>query len=79
MSQRAYQRLTVIRHKDQKPRKSIVLIKRTGYANVWLNDQHIYWDYNASRNNPGHVDFGEMINEVWQRGQNKTGVIVRRG
>lgn len=77
----AYQRLTVIRHKDGKPRNNIMLIQKTGYANIWYNNRHIYWDYTKKNANSNSFDFDKIVqnHNQTQDKQKKRIIIVRRG
>lgn len=81
MASRAYQRLTVISHKDQsKAYNNLVVIRKTGYANVWINDQHIYWNYNSQLINPPKVDFDAIVQRQQEQQQTKKKqiILVRR-
>lgn len=57
---------------------SLLLIRRTGYANVWIGDQHYYWNYNASQINQRQIDINKAIRDYNDRLQKKTSISVRR-
>lgn len=56
-------------------------IKKTGYANIWVGNRHIYWDYTKENVDPRQIDFNKIVqqyNQTNQKQKNRV-IIVRRG
>lgn len=63
--------------KNSKSKRTYLFIEKTGYANIWIGSQHIYWNYNVSQTNPDKVDFNSMA-EQQQPKKKKQVILVRR-
>lgn len=74
----ARQRLVVLDHKDNKPRSNLVLIKKTGYANIWINNTHIYWDYRTTASDTNKINFNTAIEEMKRKKTLNRGITVWR-
>ena len=78
MPSRVVHRGIIISPKNNKKRNTYVLIRRTGYANVWIDDKHIYWNYTTKYNNPQGLDFNELVQQQAQQTPRKGVIVVRR-
>lgn len=66
--------------KNSNANHTMVMIRKTGYANVWINDRHIYWNYNSQLINPPKVDFDAIVQRQQEQQQTKKKqiILVRR-
>lgn len=76
MPAHAKQGITVMSHKDDKKRNTIVLIKRTGYNNVWINGVHYYYNQYEKLEDIADADFTKLAQQAEQN--NKQLIIIRR-
>lgn len=73
----ARQGATVIRRKDRKNKGNTILISRkTGFMDVWVNGQHFYYNYKKYGVDPSKINWDEMQRQA--RDMGKKGVIVIR-
>lgn len=77
MPSHARQGVTVIRRKDRKSKGNVILIsKKTGFMDVWVNGQHFYYNYKKYGVDPSKINWEEMQRQAQEMG--KKGVIVIR-
>ena len=76
MSAYAKQGITVMSHKDDKKRNTIVLMKRTGYNNVWINGQHFYYNRYEQLQDIADADFTRLAQQA--ESNNKRLIVIRR-
>lgn len=72
----AKQGITVMSHKDDKKRNTIVLIKRTGYNNVWINGVHYYYNRYEQLQDIADADFTKLAESAESR--DKQLIVIRR-
>lgn len=70
----------IITSRRKTPRaNTMIFIRKTGYANVWIGDQHIYWNYNVSQKDPEKVDFDKLVEEQAEKTtKTKKQIVIRR-
>lgn len=82
MPSRTWQQVLVLSPKNNDSNKStIMLIRKTGYANIWIGDQHYYWDNTQQKNSTAKfkpVDFNKMIRNYHLSQAAKKGIVIRR-
>lgn len=72
-----FQGVTMISSKNKKPQNMLLLVRKTGYANIWIGSQHIYWNYNAAQTNTDKVDVGAAMQSV-EKPKKKQVILIRR-
>lgn len=71
------QGLVVVKNKNNHTGNYLLAIQKTGYANIWIGSQHIYWNYNAAQTNTDKVDVGAAIQSV-EKPKKKQVILIRR-
>lgn len=72
----ARQGITVISNKKKKKNPTIVLIKKTGYQNVWINGQHFYYNVHEQYDDIADTDFERLAQNTHNEG--KRLIVIRR-
>lgn len=75
----ARQGLRVIKLKDKngdKKNLSILIMKRTGYQNVWFNGQHFYYNRYEKLEDIANADFTKLAEHAEQN--DKQLIVIRR-
>lgn len=77
MPSRARQGVGVYKNKNSRKKGSYLLIaKKTGYMDIWVNGQHFYYNYKKYGVDPSKINWEEMQRQAQEMG--KKGVIVIR-
>lgn len=77
MPQYKKNRCIIISPKSGQKNGTMILIQKTGYANIWLYDKHYFWD-NTTQIPNQVVDFNAITDDYIARQQSKKKITVRR-
>lgn len=78
MPSRARQQLIVLSHKKNKTKGDILLVRKTGYMNIWVNGKQYYYNSSQKNVNPKDIKIDRIIEDAEAQEQKRLGVIVIR-
>lgn len=78
MPSRAYQGVWIIKKKNPKTGRYILISKRTGFKDVWIGDTHYYYNYTATGQNFDNLDIAKIVQDYQDRQNGKKVIVVRR-
>lgn len=76
MPSRARQGITVLQRKDPKTGKALILIRKTGFVDLWWHNTHYYTENGQLM--VESVDFDKMIDGYNQKQQAKRRIVIVR-
>lgn len=77
----AYQSLTVIKKKNAKGNKCLVVMKDTGFIDLWIGGTHYYKNDKAQRKiypSTGNVDLGRIMTPNDKTTTKKQVIVIRK-
>lgn len=70
------QGITVLKNKNAKTGKALLIIKKTGFVDLWWFDRHYYTENGRLMVEP--VDFDKMVDGYNQKQQAKKRIVIVR-
>lgn len=79
MPSRTWQQGIILKGRPRKGKTPYILIaRRTGFMDVWIGDQHFYYNYARSYNNSDDFDVQQAVEEFNESQSSKKQTIVIR-
>lgn len=74
------QKVRIIKATNKQTGKSYYVMVgwKTGYRDVWINGQHLYYNYTQSYNDASEIDVNQVIQDYNDQESAKKTIVIRR-